>query len=299
MTDLQLASLILTAEFALVSWVLLFIFLRRQRQRQEEDHAHAGAVRQHIEARELSHREALTRLFETTYGIQGEELSAKVEEYLERERAFYNVMLNLYLNRDGAKLKQIPEELAKVVKPWAELTPVGMVSAEALSNLESENSRLVSELEQTKETLEQLMQEYLAAFKKGAAPPEPDPEAPPEPPTPEPAALDLDDIDVDLEPAVAAIQPPTPAPEPEPSPAAAEEPAPAPEPAEEHIDPEDIDAMLRALAEEMTGNKPPEPSPAPPATEEIALDPEEIAEARAREELEGLADLFDTDSESK
>ncbi|QIK38836.1 hypothetical protein GWK36_13565 [Caldichromatium japonicum] len=308
MTAFQLASLILAGEFAVVSWLILFLFLRQQHQRQQDDHAHAGAVREHIEAHELNHREALTRLFETTYGLTGDELSAKVDEYLARERAFYNVMLNLYLNRDATRLKEIPAELAKVVKPWAEIAEmpqVGMVSASTVSSLENEKSQLINELEQTKETLEQLMQEYMAAFNKVQE------EAPPPPPPPEPSdkAVDLDDIDVDLEPVTAPIQPAAPAPEPEPEP----EPLPAaeavaPVPAEERVDPEDIDAMLRALAEEIVGTKPPEPPPrqsepepssVPPTTEEITLDPEETAEARAREELEGLADLFDTDSESK
>ncbi len=309
MSELELASLILAGEFALISWLILFLFLRRQHQRQREDHVHAGAVREHIEAHELTHREALTRLFENTYGLTGEALSDKVNEYLARERAFYNVMLNLYLNRDGAKLKEIPAELAKVVKPWAEIAEMpqaGMVSASAVLHLEDEKTQLAKELEQTKETLEQLMQEYMAAFKKDqqeTAAPEASAPPPTEPAAQIAEAVDLDDIDVDLE--TAPVDAQTPAPEPETPSVPVETMA---EPAEERLDPEDIDAMLRALAAEMTQGQPSEPAEArptqppaerPPLVEELELSPQETEQQRARDELDSLADLFDLDAPSQ
>lgn len=314
MSTLHLAALILAGEFALLAWGILFWMLRRQRHQARNDEVHAGAVIEHLEASEVSHRDALTNLFETTYRLEGEELAAKVDEYLERERAFYNVMLNLYLNRDGAKLKEIPAELAKVIKPWAEITPTGMISASEVTSLESEKAQLSTELENTKQTLEQLMEEYMAAFKKteqqaAASPPSP-------PLTPEPLpdegpmltesnttiskdsdfdALDLDAADFDIE--SAAITPPE---EPPRSSAPdAIESAAAPEPEaslDDALDPSDIDAMLEALAQEAA--QAPEPPPAvPDAARERPLSPEEIEEARARDELEGLADLFELPSD--
>lgn len=176
MTALELSSLILTGEFALVSWVILFVMLRRQRQTTQADHEHAGAIREELASNEVTRRDALETLFASTYNLEGDELTAKVEEYVEREKAFYNAMLSLYLERDGSKLKQIPSELAKVLAPWAQLTPTGMIPASAVGNLEVEKAELSSELENTKQTLEQLMEEYTAAFSRAAGKPEPEPE---------------------------------------------------------------------------------------------------------------------------
>ena len=305
MSTLHLAALILAGEFALVAWIILFLMLRRQRHQARDDEAHAGAVIEHLEASELSHRDALTNLFETTYRLEGEELAAKVDEYLERERAFYSVMLNLYLNRDGAKLKEIPTELAKVIKPWAEITPAGMISASEVTSLESEKAQLSAELENTKETLEQLMEEYMAAFKKAeqqataTPPPEPEPRAASSAPAPESNAtthedfdfetLDMDAADFDIQPAESPLpeEPPQP-------PATASE-----EAFDEMLDPSDIDAMLESLAKEALQES--APATAMPAAGdgdlERALTPEEVEQARARDELEGLADLFDPPSD--
>ena len=108
-------------------------------------------------------------------------------------------------------------------------------------------------------------------------------------------ALDLDAADFDIE--SAAITPPE---EPPRSSAPdAIESAAAPEPEaslDDALDPSDIDAMLEALAQEAA--QAPEPPPAvSDAARERPLSPEEIEEARARDELEGLADLFELPSD--
>jgi hypothetical protein len=308
MSTLQLAALILAGEFALVAWGILFLMLRRRRHQEQNDEVHAGAVMEHLEAHETTHRDALASLFETTYNLEGDALAAKVDEYMERERAFYNMMLNLYLNRDGAKLKEIPAELAKVIQPWAEMTPVGMINAGDVSSLENEKAQLSNELQNTKETLEQLMDEYMAAFKKAEQqqadsqqqpPPAPAPLREPEPVTQVPEQdeeadledLDMDDGDFDIQPVESPPEDESAEPPPEP-------PAESESSFDETLDPSDIDAMLEALAKEAVGE--PEPAPAKPDEEpERPLSPEEIEEARARDELEGLADLFDLPSEAE
>lgn len=313
MSTLQLAALILAGEFALVAWVILFLMLRRRRHQEQDDEVHAGAVMEHLEAHETTHRDALASLFETTYNLEGDALAAKVDEYMERERAFYNMMLSLYLNRDGAKLKEIPAELAKVIKPWAEMTPVGMISASDVNSLENERVQLSTELENTKETLEQLMEEYMAAFKKAEqqqadAPPAPRPAPEPAPgiSTREPEAVmqapepdeetDLGDFDMDA--GDFDIQPAESPPENESAKPSPEPPDESESPLDEALDPSDIDAMLEALAKEAAGEQ--ESAPAKPDEEpERLLSPEEIEQARARDELEGLADLFDLPSEGE
>lgn len=295
MSTLQLAALILAGEFALLAWVILFLMLKRRRHQEQDDEVHAGAVMEHLEAQETTHRDALASLFETTYNLEGEALAAKVDEYMERERAFYNMMLNLYLNRDGAKLKEIPAELAKVIKPWAEMTPVGMINASDVTSLENEKALLSNELQNTKETLEQLMAEYMAAFKKAEQQQADSPQEPQ--PTPEPdEEADLGDLDMDA--GDFDIQPAESPPEDESAKPLRAPPTESESAFDEALDPSDIDAMLEALAKEAVGEQ--EPAPAKPDEEpERPLSPEEIEEARARDELEGLADLFDLPSEAE
>ncbi|MTW21627.1 hypothetical protein [Allochromatium palmeri] len=335
MSTLQLAALILAGEFALLAWVILFLMLRRQHHQTKDDEVHAEAVMEHLESSEHSHRDALTNLFENTYRLEGDELAAKVDEYMERERAFYNVMLNLYLNRDGEKLKEIPAELAKVIKPWAEITPTGMISANEVTSLENERAQLSAELENTKETLEQLMDEYTAAFQQAeqakAKPADKPPATPAGADTAPPASsaedaedvnfddLDMDDADFDIQ-AMETAQPEEPeeseAPETalEPEPTAnttadAEDAAKdtvedvvedsvgdtAKDAVEDALDPSEIDAMLEQLAKETASDS---AAAAPDADRERALSPQEIEDARARDELEGLADLFDMSDDS-
>ncbi|NEX20380.1 hypothetical protein G3480_08675 [Thiorhodococcus mannitoliphagus] len=338
MTTLEIGALILAGEFALIAWIILFMMMRHQHKRSHEDHAHAGAVMRRLETDEFSRRDALTSLFESTYHLEGDDLAAKVDEYIVREKAFYSAMLSLYLSRDGAMLKKIPEELTKVLTPLAEMTPTGMIDASQLNDLENEKAALADELASTKDTLEELMDEYMAAFKKNqdeataeetpAPAGEPDQAAPPEPPAPtpsEPADNQLEDVEFDILPEqvdVEASQPDAaapeaivaPKPEPEPEPVAeeavAEEPTATPEEPsslnEEPIDQDALDAMLDAFG---TQNQAPQPEPEQEPEQEPEPEPEpssatqaespEDEEARAREELEGLADLFGEPADKK
>jgi hypothetical protein len=161
MNALTLSSLILAAEFALTAWAILFFLMRQHNHQVNNDLEHADAVIKKLEHIELSRRDALTVLFESTYQLEAEELKAKVDEYVLREQAFYQAMLSLYLERDGKKLGEIPAELAKVIDPWTDLatgTPANGTESE------EDKAKLAEELETTRHTLDELMKEYSAAF---------------------------------------------------------------------------------------------------------------------------------------
>ena len=96
-----------------MAWAILFFLMRHHNQKVHDDLQHAGEVIKKFERIELSRRDALTALFESTYQLQDDALKAKVDEYALREQAFYQAMLSLYLERDGKKLAEIPNELAK------------------------------------------------------------------------------------------------------------------------------------------------------------------------------------------
>lgn len=305
MSALELGSLILAVEFALVAWAILFFLLRRQRQRLESDHAHANSAVAQIETADVARRAALTSLFESSYRMPDDELAAKVDEYVAREQAFYKVMLSLYLERDGARLKDIPEELTKVLTPWANLKPHGLVPASDLDHLESEKAQLAAELDSTKHTLDELMNEYAAAFSRTPQAPKPAKPAPPPPASPQIEsstddwADSADDAFFEKDPSMTEESQPD-------GPSEA-----ADDPSEFEIAVNPFDPMEQETAEPKPPQRFGDDIPNELADDlEDALARQELdglaglfsdqspndsdeEEARAREELEGLADLFD------
>lgn len=279
MSALELSSLILAIEFALLSWAILFFLLRRQRRQAQLDQTCAGAAIRKLKTGETSRRDTLATLFSETYRLEGDELAARVDEYVAREKAFYTAMITLYLERDGERLKEIPAELAKVLAPWASLTPNGMVDTAALADLASEKSELAAERASTKRTLDELMNEYAAAFSHHQSKPEPKPE-------------------------------PTPVADPVPETAPAASPEAAEEIVFEEYDPDadqisDLDQDDFAFLSGADKPRPETAAKSAPATQAPENPPNRAAEettaaeamdedALAREELEGLADLFDT-----
>ncbi len=291
MSALELSGLILAGEFALLAWGILFFLLLRQRRRSQVEQVHAEDMMQDLATHEVSRRDALAALFENTYKLEGEELTAKVDEYVEREKAFYNAMLGIYLDRDGGRLKQIPAELTKVLAPWVQMTPSGMVDAKEMGTLEDEKTALAVELESTKATLEELMDEYMAAFKE-AQPSSDDAPGPAEQEqTNSVADIVFEDEAQDTGPSDAQEQPPI---------------------AESPVDAKGVEPMER----EARGRAPAGPfelgEEAPAALDEPAAagvqtradaesgqgsDREGGDEQMANQELEGLADLFDPPSD--
>lgn len=304
MSTLELNGLILSVEFALLAWGILFILMRRQRRSQQTDHAHADAALDEMKTGEPSRREALSTLFESTYGIAGDELTAKVDEYVNREQAFYTAMMRLYLERDGEKLKDLPNELTKVLSPWVTLTQSGMVPASELDDLETAKITLATELQNTKRTLDDLMAEYTAAFHKMGPPVI----APPAPPslqierTPEDeVTTDIvfaeEEIELDMDEAMDAPE--------------RDEPVVSPVVSAPTSTPEQVPELA---ADEKSTSAPADVEPeAQSADEPLLYDIEEdgdpiletispllpFKEKRAPGELEGLADLFDTPPPAK
>lgn len=169
LTALEMAGLILSGEFALVAFVVPALLLRHQRRQVSADTVATETLLGAVEAKAPSRREALATIFSTTYQLQGEELDARIDEFVAREQAFYQVMTRVYLERDGDSLQALPEELTKVISPWLRLTPRNMVDSASLSTLATTNAELSAELDETKRSMADLMHEYMRAFDKGRA----------------------------------------------------------------------------------------------------------------------------------
>lgn len=173
LSTLGFAALVLAVEASLLAWLVPAFLLRRSRRAgtaaAAAEQAGVSEMFEDVEGQEPARREALSTIFATTYNMAGEALERRVDEFLEREQAFYQVMTSVYLERDPERLKEIPEELTKVVSPWVRLTPENVVGADAVEDLEARNETLQSELDQTRKSMDELMAEYTAAFERARA----------------------------------------------------------------------------------------------------------------------------------
>jgi hypothetical protein len=165
-TSLEVGLLILLVEFAAIAGAIVFIALRRGRHTEKTQATEITGLVHKVEATTEARREALSAIISETYQFEAEETERVVSDFIERERAFYNAMIGVHLGRGGKTLEDVPSELTKVVAPWLRLTPKNMVSADAVEALASENSALSQELSSTKRVLDELMDEYNAAFHK-------------------------------------------------------------------------------------------------------------------------------------
>jgi len=176
LTTLELAALILAAEFFLAAVIGPALLLRRARRQAASaaavvvtEQRDAEALFEAVEQKEPSRRDALATIIGSTYAIDGAELDGLVEQFIAREQAFYRVMTSVYLERDSSRLKELPEELTKLVSPWLRLTPRDVVPAAAVADLEQQNTVLSAELERTQASMNELLEEYMRAFQRSQA----------------------------------------------------------------------------------------------------------------------------------
>lgn len=165
------AILILALEgvviMAALSGALLYLGMRKNR----SDRAGATRLVGRIKKDEEARREKLAGIFKSGYGLDGESLKARVDEFIIREKAFYKTLIALYLDRDSSQLAKLTEDLEEVIGPCLELAgqkPPGDPDAD-VKELREQNDLLERELQSTRRVMETLMAEYNAAFHKAKA----------------------------------------------------------------------------------------------------------------------------------
>ncbi len=163
-SSLEVALFILTIEFALIAIAITFYSYRGARAVEAENTADATELVSKVAETEESRRSALETIFKVKYQYEGDELTAMVDEFMQREKAFYNAVVGAFLGRDKNKLSDLNDELTKVVAPWISMTPKNMVDSKEAASLAATNSRLEMELVETKEVLEQMIEEYNRTF---------------------------------------------------------------------------------------------------------------------------------------
>jgi len=164
-TSLETALLILTVEFAFLAAAIAFFSYRGARTAEAETVADATSLVSKVSSTEDSRRTALETVFKEKYQYEGDELGEAVEEFMQREKAFYNAVVGAFLGRGKNKISDLSDELTKVVAPWISITPKKMLDAGSAESLVAEKSQLETELGETKQVLEKMISEYNRAFR--------------------------------------------------------------------------------------------------------------------------------------
>jgi len=164
-TSLETALLILTVEFAFLAAAIAFFSYRGARTAEAETVADATSLVSKVSSTEDSRRTALETVFKEKYQYEGDELGEAVEEFMQREKAFYNAVVGAFLGRGKNKISDLSDELTKVVAPWISITPKKMLDAGSAESLVAEKSQLETELGETKQVLEEMISEYNRAFR--------------------------------------------------------------------------------------------------------------------------------------
>ena len=168
-SSLELALLILAIEFGALCIVILFKTRKSERTQQTTAVAQVSNLIGAVERTEDARKEALRTTLQEIYKVDAQDAEGMVEEFVEREHAFYNAVIGIHLGRSGKTLADLPAEVTRLIAPWLRLTPRGQVDASEASALADRNNALSSELDETRKVLERLMAEYSAAFDRDRA----------------------------------------------------------------------------------------------------------------------------------
>ena len=128
----------------------------------------AEVLVKNIKKNEGGRRESLLQVFGESYDMEGEELDAAVDEFLNRERTFFKTLISVYVDRDASEFSKLATALEEMVKPYSDLalSTELSVDSEALEVLQQENQTLGKELDESKKVMEELLSEYTATFDK-------------------------------------------------------------------------------------------------------------------------------------
>jgi len=170
-TTLELALLVLSVEFALLSAGLCFVLLRGGKRQEQHTIASVSSLVTSVEQAASPRREALLTVLRETYRFDDDKAEKVVSDFIEREHAFYNALIGVHLGRGGKTLADVPAEVTRLVAPWLRLTPKPVIDESAVEALQTQNQTLTHQLAETKDVLDELMSEYSAAFLRGQTQP--------------------------------------------------------------------------------------------------------------------------------
>lgn len=171
MSTLEAALLFLTVEFALLAVALAYSQLRRGKRRERATLASVDSLVTTVAQSDAPRREALHTVLRESYRFDADKAERIVSDFIEREHAFYNALIGVHLGRGGKTLADVPAEVTRLIAPWLRLTPAPPADGGAVETLQSENQDLSRQLTETKQILDELMDEYSAAFLRNVSEP--------------------------------------------------------------------------------------------------------------------------------
>jgi hypothetical protein len=164
-------------ELLLVSSLLSIFLLTLNLRRKKRDR---GAVQQlinEIKEAEGKRQSETQEIFRHRYGIQGEALESLVTDIDRQEKAFYQRLINLYLQHDTEAMATLHLAFQDATEPYrsmeipqadTEVVPdQGETQSVELERLQQENARLSQELAISKDTLGRMLTEYASMYTGG------------------------------------------------------------------------------------------------------------------------------------
>ncbi len=150
--------------FALTGAFLLW----RIKKGKKTDRKAAQTLVENVKSNEKNRREGLLKVFKECYEMEEDELNAAVDEFLNRERAFYKTLISVYVDRDASEFSKMTGALEEMVKPYSDLalSAEASVDSNQLDALQEQNKNLEKELGESKQVMDELLSEYTATFDK-------------------------------------------------------------------------------------------------------------------------------------
>lgn len=165
-------TLIFAGEAALMlTLICIMVFWKSFRAKRADQSAGDDLAKSVIKTEGERHA-ALKEAFSECYEMDDSELIKVVDEFIARERAFYKTLISVYVNRDAEQFKNLGDSLQEMVQPYTDLAKSAepLANSEALEALEQKNEALSKELDESKDVMEGLMDEYKASFEKESKP---------------------------------------------------------------------------------------------------------------------------------
>jgi hypothetical protein len=173
MSSINTSFIIITVEFLLVFGGLIVYLFYSKTRTSKKNYAVAADLVSKIKTNETVRRKSIRKIFTNNYGISEGEAAKKVDEFVAREKAFYKMLIAVYLKNDRDQLMKITDAFESVIVPCLQLMPEDYVDTKTVeeiktqaSNLKDENTELHEELVESNKILDELIQEYSAAFNK-------------------------------------------------------------------------------------------------------------------------------------
>lgn len=176
MIELDTALIILMVEalvgLVLLAIVLLFLFAKRKKR----EHVAANELITRLEEAEIKRSKKLGELIKENCEIDNNQLQEILREIRNCEHALYQQILQIFLQRDAALLKEIDRAINKLANPYCRILQEsnGLVDPGSIEELErakaqisqlkKEGKQLAEQLEKALHTMDEISTEYTRVF---------------------------------------------------------------------------------------------------------------------------------------